>query len=97
MSSTSLQYSVIGPMVSPPPTLGPMVFLELALIQHALRMLHDRKYTPLYTPYFMRKEVMQEVAQLSHYEEELYKVHTMLVTRSYLYLRMPRGVLYGLL
>ena len=55
---------------------GPMVFLELALIQHALRTLHDRKYTPLYTPYFMRKEVMQEVAQLSQFDEELYKVHT---------------------
>jgi len=61
---------------------GPMVFLELALIQHAMRMLHDRKYTPLYTPYFMRKEVMQEVAQLSQFDEELYKVHTIHVTNS---------------
>jgi len=65
---------------SPPP--GPMVFLELALIQHAMRMLHDKKYTPLYTPYFMRKEVMQEVAQLSQFDEELYKVHTIQVTNS---------------
>ena len=31
-------------------------------------------YTPLYTPFFMRKEVMQEVAQLSQFDEELYKV-----------------------
>lgn len=28
----------------------------------------------LYTPFFMRKEVMQEVAQLSQFDEELYKV-----------------------
>ena len=40
----------------------------------ALRMLYERKYTPLYTPFFMRKEVMQEVAQLSQFDEELYKV-----------------------
>jgi len=31
-------------------------------------------FTPLYTPFFMRKEVMQEVAQLSQFDEELYKV-----------------------
>jgi seryl-tRNA synthetase len=31
-------------------------------------------YTPLYTPFFMRKEVMQEVAQLSQFDDELYKV-----------------------
>ena len=37
-------------------------------------MLHDKGYTPLYTPFFMRKEVMQEVAQLSQFDEELYKV-----------------------
>lgn len=50
------------------------VFLEHALIQLALRMLHEKKYKPLYTPFFMRKEVMQEVAQLSQFDEELYKV-----------------------
>lgn len=53
---------------------GPAVFLEQALIQHALHMLSNRGFTPLYTPFFMRKEVMQEVAQLSQFDEELYKV-----------------------
>lgn len=53
---------------------GAAVFLEQALIQHALHILHDKDYTPLYTPFFMRKEVMQEVAQLSQFDEELYKV-----------------------
>ncbi|XP_064425301.1 serine--tRNA ligase, cytoplasmic [Latimeria chalumnae] len=53
---------------------GPLVFLEQALIQYALRILTSRGYTPLYTPFFMRKEVMQEVAQLSQFDEELYKV-----------------------
>jgi seryl-tRNA synthetase len=53
---------------------GPLVFLEQALISFALRKLADKGYTPLYTPFFMRKEVMQEVAQLSQFDEELYKV-----------------------
>ncbi|KAJ8265978.1 hypothetical protein COCON_G00150770 [Conger conger] len=53
---------------------GPLVFLEQALIQYALQTLYGKNYTPLYTPFFMRKEVMQEVAQLSQFDEELYKV-----------------------
>lgn len=53
---------------------GPAVFLEQALIQHSLHLLYAKDYTPLYTPFFMRKEVMQEVAQLSQFDEELYKV-----------------------
>ncbi|KAJ8673714.1 hypothetical protein QAD02_004976 [Eretmocerus hayati] len=53
---------------------GPAVFLEHALIQFALRKLFDKNYKPLYTPFFMRKDAMQEVAQLSQFDEELYKV-----------------------
>ncbi|CAH4029086.1 unnamed protein product [Pieris brassicae] len=53
---------------------GPAVFLEQALVQLSLRILFHKGYTPLYTPFFMRKEVMQEVAQLAQFDEELYKV-----------------------
>lgn len=53
---------------------GPAVFLQHALIQLSLRILNTKGFKPLYTPYFMRKEVMQEVAQLSQFDEELYKV-----------------------
>uniref|UniRef100_A0A9J7X5D7 serine--tRNA ligase n=2 Tax=Cyprinus carpio TaxID=7962 RepID=A0A9J7X5D7_CYPCA len=53
---------------------GPLVFLEQALINYAMRILYSKSYTLLYTPFFMRKEVMQEVAQLSQFDEELYKV-----------------------
>ncbi|KAK5970148.1 putative serine--tRNA ligase cytoplasmic, partial [Trichostrongylus colubriformis] len=53
---------------------GPLVFLEQAIIQLALQKLLEKGFTPLYTPFFMRKEVMQEVAQLSQFDEELYKV-----------------------
>jgi seryl-tRNA synthetase len=50
------------------------VFLQQGLIQLALQTLYKEGYTPLYTPFFMKKEVMQEVAQLSQFDEELYKV-----------------------
>lgn len=36
---------------------GPAVFLEQALVQLSLRILLKKGYTPLYTPFFMRKEV----------------------------------------
>ncbi|CAF1231091.1 unnamed protein product [Rotaria magnacalcarata] len=53
---------------------GPAVFLEQAIIQLALRLLNDKDFEILYTPFFMRKDVMQEVAQLSQFDDELYKV-----------------------
>lgn len=37
---------------------GPAVFLEHALIQFSLHSLFEKGYTPLYTPFFMRKEVI---------------------------------------
>lgn len=46
-------------------TKGPIVFLEQAIINLALQRLDEKDYVPLYTPFFMRKDVMQEVAQLS--------------------------------
>lgn len=53
---------------------GPLVFLEQALVNLALQMLAAKAFVPLYTPFFMRKAVMQEVAQLSQFDDELYKV-----------------------
>lgn len=53
---------------------GPAVLLEFALIQHAFHLLVQKNYTPIYTPFFMNKEIMQEVAQLSQFDTELYKV-----------------------
>ncbi|KAF7635665.1 AA_TRNA_LIGASE_II domain-containing protein [Meloidogyne graminicola] len=53
---------------------GPLVFLEQALIGLALRLLSEKGFVPIYPPFFMRKECMQEVAQLSQFDEELYKV-----------------------
>lgn len=53
---------------------GPLVYLEQALISLATQMLGDRGFTPLLTPFFVRKEIMQEVAQLSDFDDQLYKV-----------------------
>ncbi|CAM6018027.1 unnamed protein product [Sphagnum balticum] len=50
------------------------VLLNQALINFGLAFLVKRNYTPLQTPFFMRKEVMAECAQLAQFDEELYKV-----------------------
>jgi len=53
---------------------GPGVLLQQALMSLAVQILLKKDFTPLYTPFFMKKEVMQEVAQLSQFDDELYKV-----------------------
>ena len=52
--------------------MGPAVALQQALMQVASQFLMAKDFTPLYTPFFMRKDVMQKVAQLSQFDEELY-------------------------
>lgn len=69
------------------------MFLEQALIQYALRTLGSRGYTPIYTPFFMRKEVMQEVAQLSQFDEELYKVSSVVAKLNGDMIRSPHSFL----
>ena len=64
----------VAGMTPPPVMQGCAVYLEQALVQLALRILHSHHYTPIYTPFFMRKEVMQQVAQLSEFDDMLYKV-----------------------
>jgi seryl-tRNA synthetase len=53
---------------------GPLVFLEQAIVNCAMQMLGSKGYTPITTPFFMRKAIMQEVAQLQQFDDELYKV-----------------------
>lgn len=50
------------------------VALNQALINYALQFLHKNSYTLLQTPFLMRKETMTKVAQLSEFDEALYKV-----------------------
>ncbi|KAL7748398.1 Cytosolic seryl-tRNA synthetase [Sorochytrium milnesiophthora] len=53
---------------------GDGVDLILGLVQYGLAFLKSRGYKKLMTPYFMNKEVMARTAQLSQFDEELYKV-----------------------
>lgn len=53
---------------------GHGVMLNQALINYGLSFLMSKDYTPLQPPYFMNKDVMAKTAQLSEYDEALYKV-----------------------
>ncbi|CUG94179.1 seryl-tRNA synthetase, putative [Bodo saltans] len=53
---------------------GGLVQLQVALISYGISFLVSRGYTPFYPPFFMNKETMACVAQLSQFDEELYKV-----------------------
>lgn len=50
------------------------VFLNQALINYGLSFLASKGYIPLQAPVMMNKEVMAKTAQLSDFDEELYKV-----------------------
>jgi len=53
---------------------GPGVQLSLALQSYGLQFLQKRGYTSVYPPYFMKKDVMAQTAQLSEFDEALYHV-----------------------
>ncbi|KAJ3020023.1 Cytosolic seryl-tRNA synthetase [Thoreauomyces humboldtii] len=53
---------------------GPGVDLNLALIHYGLDFLEARGYTKLWTPFFMKKELMAKTAQLEEFDEALYKL-----------------------
>ncbi|CDK27518.1 unnamed protein product [Kuraishia capsulata CBS 1993] len=50
------------------------VFLNQALINYGLSFLASKGYLPLQAPVMMNKDVMAKTAQLSQFDEELYKV-----------------------
>lgn len=50
------------------------VFLNQALINYGLSFLTSKGYTALQAPVMMNKDVMAKTAQLSQFDEELYKV-----------------------
>eukprot|EP00894_Picocystis_sp_ML_P000178 jgi/Pico_ML_1/50695/g1858.t3 len=54
--------------------IGAGVLLNQALINFGMQFLYTKQYTPVHTPFFMRKDVMAECAQLEQFDEELYKV-----------------------
>ncbi|KAI3403974.1 SES1 [Candida oxycetoniae] len=50
------------------------VFINQALINYGLSFLASKGYIPLQAPVMMNKDVMAKTAQLSQFDEELYKV-----------------------
>eukprot|EP00931_Biecheleriopsis_adriatica_P087169 TRINITY_DN61676_c0_g1_i1.p1 TRINITY_DN61676_c0_g1~~TRINITY_DN61676_c0_g1_i1.p1 ORF type:complete len:571 (-),score=126.58 TRINITY_DN61676_c0_g1_i1:186-1898(-) len=52
------------------------VLLNQALINFAITFLRDRGYKAVQPPFFMKKELMAGIAQLSDFDEQLYKVTT---------------------
>ena len=53
---------------------GPGVLLNQALIQYGIKFLASKGYTPIQPPYFMKREIMGETAELADFDEMLYKV-----------------------
>jgi len=53
---------------------GVGVLLNQALINYGLQFLMGRKYIPIQPPFFMNQSVMAETAQLSEFDDALYKV-----------------------
>lgn len=53
---------------------GGLVQLQVAIVSYALNFLITRGYEPFYPPFFLNKEYMGAVAQLSDFDESLYKV-----------------------
>jgi seryl-tRNA synthetase len=54
---------------------GVGVDLNQALINYGLSFLAKRGYKKMMTPFMMNKDVMAKTAQLSQFDEELYKVY----------------------
>lgn len=54
--------------------IGYGLFLNMALINYGLEFLFNKGYTPNQPPFFMLREQMAKTAQLSDFDEELYKV-----------------------
>ncbi|MBY8979836.1 MAG: serine--tRNA ligase [Candidatus Lokiarchaeota archaeon] len=54
---------------------GDIVLLNLALLRFALDKLMSKGYEPLWTPFFIKHEIMKAAAELADFEEQLYKIH----------------------
>jgi len=50
------------------------VLLNQALINHGLKKLIKKGYTPVQPPFFVKKSVMEATCQLSDFSENLYQV-----------------------
>ncbi|MEJ2251123.1 MAG: serine--tRNA ligase, partial [Candidatus Lokiarchaeota archaeon] len=53
---------------------GDIALLNLALMQFAVDLLQEKGFTLLWTPFFVKYEVIKAAAELADFEEQLYKI-----------------------
>jgi len=53
---------------------GDLVQLNLALMKFALDIIQEKGYTPMWTPFFVKHEIIKAAAELSDFEDTLYKI-----------------------
>jgi seryl-tRNA synthetase len=53
---------------------GDLVLLNLALVDFAIKNLRDKGFNLMWTPYFIKAEMMRGASELADFEEQLYKV-----------------------
>ena len=53
---------------------GDLVLLNFALLKFALDKLIKKEYIPMWTPFFIKHEVIKAAAELADFEEQLYKI-----------------------
>ncbi len=53
---------------------GDIVLLNLALLRFALDKLIDLGYLPIWTPFFLKYDIIEAAAELADFEEQLYKI-----------------------
>ena len=53
---------------------GPGVLLNQALIHYGMKFLASKGYVPVQPPYFMKRDIMAETAELADFDEMLYKI-----------------------
>ena len=55
---------------------GMGAILNMALVNYGMHFLMKHGYTILQTPFFMKRKIMSQTAQLSDFDDQLYKVST---------------------
>ncbi|MFX1239078.1 MAG: serine--tRNA ligase [Promethearchaeota archaeon] len=53
---------------------GDLVMLNLALLNFALDILREKDFVPMWTPFFIKHEIIKAAAELADFEETLYKI-----------------------
>lgn len=54
---------------------GDLVLLNLALMKYALDFLISKGFIPMWTPFFIKHEIIKAAAELADFEEQLYKIY----------------------